>query len=297
MAVLAGTEGLVETPLRRARRWGTLVTSVPRGITRVAGAAPNDRWVWANGAQLVGETCGHIQADEIVCEDLTRDDLDDNWADPVAFQPFLAWVSRACGVLSGLNGALSPAVRRRLAEDLDYQIAHELYSGALTGNPAIRTDPVVITGTALNPHSAIEKLDGVLAANNGNIQATIHVTPGMLTALAHTYVLEREGDSWYTPTGHLVIGDGGYDGAIPNGDNIVDEDGDPNTPGALSTGESYIYATSDVQWDYGDVETFGPTDTLGSAGRSNRFQAIAQAPAIAVFDPNCIHYAILAKLD
>lgn len=292
----------VEAPGRiarpRQRAWGTLAASVPAGIE--IDRSPTAGWPFANGVAVQSEgICGHVRVYSLDCDDPSGSTAtDQTWGAEHAFYPLWMDVARFCATLGGRSD--EEIVETNLAHleaDISYRLASELYLGTLTGSPAIVIDPVVITvASALPAHQAIELLEEHLASRHGNREAVFHVTPAMLTSLFHTSLVERDGTLYRLPTGHVVIGDAGYTGAAPSGDNITDENGDPVSPGALGDGEEYIYVTGPVAWDYGP-ELVMPVVDQGSAGaRTNRRRTQVRRPGLAIFDPDCIHLAVLATL-
>lgn len=298
MAAFGSARKTIEIARPAQRPWGTLVTSVQRGIISAAVNPANepDNYIWGAGAVLTGEACGLFEVSPIEC-DMPLFTGDSEWGDNFVFDPLLVWSSRICGVLSGRTGEVLPAARRQVEEQIGFALAQELYLGATTGNAAITVDPVVLTvASALNCWQAVEALEEAVAQRVGNLQAIFHVSPAMLVCLRSSDAVEREPDGLlYTPTGHLVIADGGYTGAAPSGADVVDENGDPVSPAALGDGEEYIYVTGPIAWDYGPEQTFGPGDAGTANARQNRMRGFAQRPALAVFDPSCLHLAVLAS--
>lgn len=294
MAAFGSARKTIEIARPAQRPWGTLITSVQRGIISAAVNPANepDNYIWGAGAVLVGEACGLFEVSPIECE-MPLFTGDSEWGDNFVFDPLLVWSSRICGVLSGRTEEVLPAAIRQVEEQIGYALAQELYHGSTTGNPAIRKDPTVIsTSGAVAISDVLCVLEREIAMSWGNLQALIHVSPGILAKLAAVEAIDRldgpgEDGRWYTPTGHVVIGDAGYDGAAP----IIDD----VDPGSNDTGEEYVYATGPVAWDYGPEQTFGPSDIGTANARENRMRGFAQRPALAVFDPSCLHLALLVE--
>jgi hypothetical protein len=282
--------GREATHPRPARRSGTLVESVAPGITVAVPGNGGGDWPWGNGVKIVGEDCNLTDAIPMECDELDADDPTEGYGDVVTFSPFAVQVARSCGVMSGIGGQLSDDARRRLNEAIGFRLARELYTGEITSNPAITVDPTVIAvSEALPVCQAVALMIEHIAELYGNLAATLHVTPAALEILASEVCVVREGNQFFTHTGHLVIGDAGYDGRAPTADGYALTD--------PADGEEYVYATGPVAWEYGPAEAFDLTD-LGSTtdGRQNRLAALARQPVVAVFDPSCVHLAVLAKL-
>lgn len=295
MGLISGVEANVGVARPAHRVKGTLASTFAAGIDTLQ--QPSGNWIWAMGARLVSDTCGTLQVESIECSGSSRVAYE-SWGGEVAFDPIDVWVGRQCGVLSGKSDAdLSAAARRRLEEGISYQVALELYRGTVTGNPAITISPTVLTvAGALTVLGAFEALETAIASEIGNLQATIHVTPAMLVAAARESLIELvEGMAYQTPTGHWVVGDAAYTGSAPTGSPLTPAGGAAVIP-ALGAGEQYLYATGPVAWDYGPEEAFQVEDAGTLSARENRRRAIVQRPAIAVFDPNCLHLAVLGSL-
>jgi hypothetical protein len=241
---------------------------------------------WAAGVVLTGEECGLLTVEAIDCDTvLTTGDTE--WGESIAFDPIVGFAARRCAVLSGRNDAeLTAAAMMRLDEGLSYQIAHELYTGETSGNPAITVDPTVVTvSEALPICQAVAILIQEAGELIGNLEITLHVTAAALNVLASEGCVEAGPDGRFrTHAGHLVIGDAGYDGRAPEGE-------DP-----LGDGEEYVYATGPVAWDVGPEMDLGVEDAGTLGARTNRRRAQVQRPMLAVFDPTCLHLAVLAKL-
>lgn len=271
------------------RRWGTLISSVPRGLTFSSTEPSNtpENFHWGAGVVLTGESCGDFQVAAIECE-ATSFTGDGAWGDPVEFDPIVVWASRVCAAMSGRGDEVIPAAMRLVDEQIGFALAQELYSGTVSGNPAIRKDPTVIAGTAVALDDLMCSLDEAIVAVVGNLEATIHVPAGLLNRLFASDAVFLVDGVYRTPSGHLVIGDGAYDGSAP----IVD--GTPME--APAAGEGYVYVTGPIAWDYGPEMDFDPADVGDGYNRTNRVRGQAQRAAIALFDPTCLHLALLADV-
>jgi hypothetical protein len=296
MPVWTGMEKTAMVPRPAQRPWGTLVASVAEGIEirREANEPANSEW--GAGVVIWGEPCGGIEAVTLQCSsdvDVERD-LFPFGANDITFDPFGVYVTRECNRMSGISGELLGSARMRLAEQVSARLAQELYDGALTGNPNIRTGATVPSVTTTDLDTALSHLEDHLAALYGNMQGTIHMSPGALSCAARSEQLVREGAKWYTPSGHLVIADAGYDGSEPV--SAVDSDGIAVAPQSTpAAGTEWIYATGPVAWQMGPEIDHGAED-LGATRKSNRDGAIAQRLLLAIYDPRCIHLGVLATL-
>lgn len=278
MALLAGLRETVDLPRPARRRWGTLASSVPRGIM-VRGGSPLR---WPAGVRIQSESCGiNIEVVEADCAATNLTDTTE-FGDTTEFDSLVGWATRWCSTQSGRGSELTPAAQRIVDEQVGFAVARELMSG--TVNPSLKsTATVVTTSAALPAIQALVLMEESIAAAAGNIEALIHVSPAMLERLYHDDGIFREGDSWYTATGQVVIGDAGYDGGEPDSEDPVADD------------EEYIYATGPVAWDYGPEQAFDPTDLGTAYERRNQLVGRAQRPFLALFDPDCLVLAVWAK--
>lgn len=119
----------------------------------------------------------------------------------------------AFGIYQGVectNFGVERAVRSA-AEAIDvtaeWQLGHELATGEATGNPSLAD---ATNTTAADPVEALGMAEDLAAANLFGRLAFIHVAPSMLTQLTGLTAVYREGRSWRSPNGHLVVASPGY---------------------------------------------------------------------------------------
>lgn len=152
-----------------------------------------------------------------------------------------AWTSNALATLDDSDGDVG--VQRDRWELLrSAAFASELITGAAAGGRALSSDataPALLPfgSAAVSGPTAIAVFEAHLATVLQGGRGVIHVPPVMLPSLME--VVTQVGDHWETPTGHIVIADAGYQGALP-----------PDGQAAASTTQAWMYASGPVMWAY-----------------------------------------------
>jgi hypothetical protein len=191
-------------------------------------------------------------------------------------------VSDECTTLGGTLD--TSRVQRQADAVLSYELAHELWTGALS-----IADPVTVDGSPyVNPHLAsadatvvpstvttvagrLGALEQAAMAQAFGQQVVLHVPARYLLEIGSLLVIR--GDSLYTPLGSVVVADAGYPGTGPAG-----------------TGDSWAYATGPVMAFSSQLELV--TDMAATLNRlTNRRKVWATRYIAAAYDP-CSHLAI-----
>jgi hypothetical protein len=128
---------------------------------------------------------------------------------------------------------------------------------------AVATNP----GTASTVVGAIAELEENLATSIGNTQGAIHISPSALTYAIVNGTVNRRGELLYSPGGHLVIADAGYQLAE-----------------ASTT--SVIYATGPVSYAVGGQQSRAQYDWEFNDWTHNDLLALHQQFGIILYDPN-----------
>jgi len=248
MAV-TGIEKDINLPGPMGRERGTLLSAmqpippdelVARNVTR--------GWF---GVEWLPWGTGNISVDAIDCDvvyDFSARELPDLLVQPA----FLMWDALKCSTLSSESEWLRGRVVDNLNVYASAAFAAELSTGTASGGLAISGDatytPTIISATAVDVGRGIAELEDHLADVLHGAIGMIHLTPGLLAlAVGDGYVEWRDGQ-YRTPSGHVVVGDAGFDGtATPFG-----------STAATST-QAWIYATSMVWYAISGINT---TDIL-----------------------------------
>jgi hypothetical protein len=145
--------------------------------------------------------------------------------------PFLVWAERHCRTIGFAAGEFEARARRQLAAIESYELANELWTGTLTSDsqePAngmremanralVDVGSDTVTDGEVEPVEALGRLvRGLDECSHGTV-GMIHVTSQVLVALVAASAVYRDGSKWYTPMGHIVVADAGYDGSGPGG--------------------------------------------------------------------------------
>lgn len=246
---------------------------------------------WAEGFEWLPENCAGGGREAITClGDTALIEPDANPASTTG-DPFVVWAGDECRTSGWQSRNIEARARRLLGAIESYEIANELWTGALRdsvvagsypmANPAL-TDATSDTVTN-GPTSEVEALAcleyGYGVAARG-AQGMVHMTTQALVHLATNGTVRRDGGLWVTPMGNIVVADAGYDGS---------------GPGGVAAGASqWMYATEIVQVRLGTVEIV-PGDIAQALDRSvNRLRYLAQR-LVAVQASFCAHLA--AEVD
>lgn len=157
----------------------------------------------------------------------------------------------------------------------EFAVAGELQTGAASGNPSLADASLIGDGSG-DVVGALACLDQTAATELSGRLAFIHVAPFIATHLLAEGAVYRDGRTWYTASGNIVVISPGYDGREPGEDVPYPSAGD----------SLFMYATGEV---YAAV---GQREQLRAEDRSvNTLHSIAEDAALVAFDP-CFNVAI-----
>jgi hypothetical protein len=122
------------------------------------------------------------------------------------FEPFGIYQGIECTNFSANSAAT--AASEALNVTAEYQLGHELATGESTGNPSLAD--AVAASPATSVAEGLATADAAAADGIFGRLAFIHVSPRMLTLLVGAQVVYREGRSWRSPNGHIVVASPGY---------------------------------------------------------------------------------------
>jgi hypothetical protein len=182
----------------------------------------------------------------------------DTASDVAEFEPTGIYQGVECTTLSQTRAAT--LATEALDVTAEYQLGLELATGADTENPSLADATPATAGDVVAAMAAIE--DSVAGALFGRL-AFIHVSPGMLTQLIALRLVYREGRTWRSPMGHVVVA----------------------SPGYVTLGDT-IHATAEV------FASLSVPETRVDVDRSiNQSVAYAEQVGLAAFDP-CFNIAV-----
>ena len=194
------------------------------GLSAVAAPVTDPPPRWEAGFAFDPETCQDPQLHAIDCGEGAEKD---RMANPglVEYAPATIIANSWCSTMTGERQTAARAQRALLAQQW-WALERLLWTGdAESDDPADGTvrphladgRATVLTGSG-SVAEGVARLDQVLTDCLWNSQGVLHMTPGLLSRAAQASAVEREGNRWITPAGHLVVGGGGYTGGAPRDD-------------------------------------------------------------------------------
>lgn len=208
-------------------------------------------------------------------------DVSDDCEDQT-FEPIPLWAGYRVSAF-GDAAANEQRVRDRLAATESYQLAKELWAGAvaIASTPDLANNYFAKTGSAevITGPVGIEEAVAVLDAEIGDClkgaRGMLHVTPKVLAQLAASGVVRMDGALWVTPIGNVVVADAGYPGTAPSGQSTTAQN-------------QWAFATGTVDVRLSPVFLRGSTEDGTFHRRTNTFELRAERLGAAVFDPCCL---------
>lgn len=207
------------------------------------------------GVKFVGVGCSVLDNYENQwCEEVTLPD-DASTCDVHEFSSFVT-VDRENAPIYFHEPWIADRIRQRFGVMTSAQIARELQTGALTGNPNMQDNATEVVDALTLVAEALYVVNEAAAALDG-AEVTIHTSPGLFELLVAEYDIsqdERTDENnptalpFRTATGHVLVGDAGHDGtAAPDG-YTTDAEG------------SWLYATLPVVSWLGEIDPVGQFD-------------------------------------
>lgn len=189
------------------------------------------------------------------------------------FAPWLFYVPDGCDLAPFYAEDWERRSSEALAAYTPWAMSLELDTGALSGNPSLRSTAVDLTGAG-----AIDVVNGIGALIRARVEAgfggmaTLHVPAWLIPAFEDHYLLDN---STGAMSGAMVrVSPGpGYTGVSPDSTlNIV--------PGP---GEGWLYITGPVEYELGPIEVYPKRDQQQHL--TNTVEVYAERAGILRFDP------------
>lgn len=246
------------------------VARIESGVTYCTlGCSPVNGWQ--------DDVCAEVQAE------LTNPDD----AEAVTFSSFVVTADETS------PARFSPAwirsrLRARMSVGLSPQLATELQTGTLTGNPALK-NVTHLVATAVPPAAAMFQLEDIMADFEAR-QFYIHMDPGTFIEMDRVMDFTWDGGAWLTANGHRIIADPGYSGTA----GPIDPDTPAGSPIAADVDGRWIYASLPVSGWVGPERTLGDFTGGFNMGHNDYTDAILR-PALLAFDP-CVVIAVQAEV-
>ena len=256
---MANVGGVFIPAAPRPRPWGLLID--------LADKVPNDRWL--GGLAFNSTACGGVGTRtgiEFCDYDSDTNFPDEPVGDVVEFHPVNVFFQQECSVLGSTSSWLADLVQNRAAVEASSQIAAELLD-PVSGNPSFN-DGTDLSGGAVDSQSALAVVEGWLASTLHGGQGLVHAPPSAFVAVSSHCIFQDR--TWFTPSGHEVVIDSGY------------EEGDPMS--------GRIYGTGPVGVAYTPAQPMGASwENFDYSRNIDSARAVVQA--IALFDPCAVGYA------
>jgi len=191
------------------------------GLAPVATPFPDPPENWEAGFAFDPETCQDPQLQAVDCGTGVTKNRMSNPA-VVEYAPAAIIANSWCSTLTGPRQTEQRADRALTASQW-WALERLLWTGvAESDDPADGTvRPHLADGRATvlagsgDVAEGVARLDQALTDCLWNSQGIIHMSPIALSRAKQKAAVEREGNRWISPAGHLVVGGGGYTGGAP----------------------------------------------------------------------------------
>jgi hypothetical protein len=168
------------------------------------------------------------------------------------------------------GASMSNRLRRRMSVLMSGMLTSELITGWASGGISLSSEATVLTAATSMAEAGLEIEEHLRDTLQGQA-GTVFIPPQLLHYAVEAEWVYRDGNRFYTQTGHSVVADAGHTGALG-----------PATP---SGGEFWLYAAGDIGYGLTDTILLGEvsSDTLDTS--TNMRERLAEAYAQLVFDP------------
>lgn len=261
---------------------------------------------WGRGAAWTPEGCGTGGVRAATCAVLAERDAPERSGQTFA-DPFYVWAADECDSQGFAARDWVGRARRALEATQSWQVARELWAGALTleqlaeGNVDEATPYLAATDLVVDEQlpaaQAIGTAEALAMDQAKGRRLMLHVPVAVLErAMTDSpYLMRDTGGVITTAMGNIVVADAGYPGTGPVGS-------DPDNPRTPDDSVLWIYTTQLVQVRLGDVETLPGSlneamDWAQALDRGrNDVTVWAQRLAMYQLDP-CAHIALSTNVD
>lgn len=181
----------------------------------------------------------------------------------------LAWLS---GRLDDRWGAFvsTPIAAQLETNALDLEVPTSEDDATPVEAPSLRSEATVLTYAPVSVATGFAVIEAGLASTLHGAVGIIHVTPALLS-LAGGDILRWDNGVWRTYTGHAVVADAGYTGAVPDA-------------GTFADGTFWMYGSGPVGYQLGAPAPRTPIEEGLNLPR-NTLTARKIAQALVVFEP------------
>lgn len=271
-----------------SERVDAVTARAPRsGLTLLAAAPtiddPELRWIdgfkWAPELTTAGSAIG------LECGGTDDRDPSDQPAIQEFPAPYLVWAADKCNTKGWQTRDPFGRARRALEAEQSFLVDRELWNaaaaGVAAGNAHLAASTAdLLTTSGVSVGVGITWIDSALTRALRNRQGMVHMRPEIQTIAAANELIWRDGLSWFTPNGHIVVADAGATGDGPRSTAL-------GAVRAANGSRQYIYGTDVISTRLGPVETLPSSDGLVSEGidrETNTLTVFAQRPAAVQWD-------------
>ena len=228
------------------------------------------------GVTFCPQGCATLDTQENAwCEDITLPDAGPDTPTAETFASF-AVVGREDAPARFDPAYAQSRITQRFDTQISAQLARELLTGAASGSPSLQSEVTAEYATPVDPADVLFYVNRELAALD-NARGTIFADPATFELLTNAYDVHEENEVFTTSTGHVLVGDAGFDGSGPDG--------------TSSPGEAWVYAIvgAPLYW-LGPRELVG-TETANFTRSRNKRSTVYTQQALVAFE-NCLVVAV-----
>lgn len=261
------------------------------GLVAAASAlgSVDERWQSSLGFESVPEGCGASGVLELECEGDTAQMQVDGGQGLNRGTPFVVWAGDRCSTFGFQSRDWPARARRQLEVTRSFQIARELWDGALGIDNPLLTDATsdTVTSGAADPVDALACLEAGMAEQGFGRQGMIHMPPQLMAHYVSASAVVRDGATLVSPMGHVVVPDAGYTGSGPGG--------------SAAGASQWMYGTDVVALRLAEVTTI-PTslsdarDLAAAMNRSVNDIVVWAVQLVAYQWDRCVHVAAEVNL-
>lgn len=173
-----------------------------------------------------------------------------------------------CSSIGKTYEELNADLRQHWNLTISEAVARQAMYGT-SGGPHYFAADAVDASTATTVYHAIAELEERLATSIGNVQGMIHMAPSALVYGVINGTVNRRGDVYYSPGGHIVVADAGYQAVE-------------------SSTTSVIYATGPVWFALSSPASRAADDWEFNDWTHNDLLSLEQAFGIILYDPDVV---------
>jgi hypothetical protein len=237
------------TPRPRATALTTYLPLLDDHVESPGASAAGKRNRWAfEGVQFIPYGCNAeiFPQSNDPCEDDADDFIDtpSGFGEPVVFPPFNWQLEITCSLLSMTGDDLEKQLDVLFENELSPIFAEQVEAATLNpSQPSLISEGIVYPAAGVDtPKEAVSAVEDQLAQVWRGSVGMIHMTPGTLFEVRGE--LDFIDGRYFTPSGHYVVADSGYNGLSP-------------ASGADVDGEAWVYGSSPVHFKYMTTDWFG----------------------------------------